>query len=118
MRNAREALSRKLAEAASQEKLLAALAQAFGIEKRLKRVEIYDNSHIMGTNAIGAMVVAGPDGFVKNAYRTFNIRSADLTPGDDYAMMREVLTRRFRATWRQGRDGRRRRLPRYARTSS
>ncbi len=95
MRNAREALSRKLAEAASQEKLLAALAQAFGIETPLRRVEIYDNSHIMGTNAIGAMVVAGPEGFVKSAYRTFNIKSADLTPGDDYAMMREVLTRRF-----------------------
>ncbi len=102
MRNAREALSRKLAEAASQEKLLAALAQAFGIEKELRRVEIYDNSHIMGTNAIGAMVVAGPDGFVKNAYRTFNIKSADLTPGDDYAMMREVLTRRFTRLIRQG----------------
>jgi excinuclease ABC subunit C len=95
MRNAREALSRKLAEAASQEKLLAALAQAFGIEKPLRRVEIYDNSHIMGTHAIGAMVVAGPEGFVKSAYRTFNIKSADPTPGDDYAMMREVLTRRF-----------------------
>ncbi len=102
MRNAREALSRKLAEAASQGKLLAALAQAFGVEKPLRRVEIYDNSHIMGTNAIGAMVVAGPDGFVKSAYRTFNIRSADLTPGDDYAMMREVLTRRFSRLKRQG----------------
>src|SRR5208282_6243102 len=102
MRNAREALSRKLAEAASQEKLLAALAQAFGIEKPLRRVEIYDNSHIMGTNAIGAMVVAGPEGFVKSAYRTFNIKSADLTPGDDYAMMREVLTRRFARLLRQG----------------
>ena len=102
MRNAREALSRKLAEAASQGKLLAALAQAFGIEKPLRRVEIYDNSHIMGTNAIGAMVVAGADGFVKSAYRTFNIKSADLTPGDDYAMMREVLTRRFARLKRQG----------------
>ncbi len=102
MRNAREALSRKLAEAASQGKLLAALAQAFGIEKPLRRVEIYDNSHIMGTNAIGAMVVAGPEGFVKSAYRTFNIKSADLTPGDDYAMMREVLTRRFARLKRQG----------------
>ena len=102
MRNAREALSRKLAEAASQGKLLAALAQAFGVETPLRRVEIYDNSHIMGTNAIGAMVVAGPDGFVKSAYRTFNIKSADLTPGDDYAMMREVLTRRFSRLKRQG----------------
>jgi excinuclease ABC subunit C len=95
LRNAREALSRKLAEAASQAKLLAALAAAFGLETALKRVEVYDNSHIMGTNAIGAMIVAGPDGFVKNQYRTFNIKSANLTPGDDYAMMREVLTRRF-----------------------
>jgi excinuclease ABC subunit C len=95
LRNAREALSRKLAEAASQAKLLAALAAAFGIETALKRVEVYDNSHIMGTNAIGAMIVAGPEGFVKNQYRTFNIKSANLTPGDDYAMMREVLSRRF-----------------------
>jgi excinuclease ABC subunit C len=102
MRNAREALSRKLTEAASQEKLMAALAQAFAIEKPPRRIEIYDNSHIMGTNAIGAMVVAGPEGFAKNAYRTFNIRSADLTPGDDYAMMREVLTRRFARLKRQG----------------
>ncbi len=101
-RNARQALSRKLAEAASQERLLAALAKGFGIDKPLRRVEIYDNSHIMGTNAIGAMVVAGPEGFVKNAYRTFNIRSADLTPGDDTAMMREVLTRRFARLKRQG----------------
>jgi excinuclease ABC subunit C len=102
MRNAREALSRKLAEAASQEKLLAALQAAFGVDGPIRRVEIYDNSHIMGTNAIGAMVVAGPDGFVKNQYRTFNIRSADLTPGDDYAMMREVLTRRFARLMRLG----------------
>ena len=102
MRNAREALARRLAEAASQAKLLAALAQAFGIEKPLRRVEIYDNSHIMGTHAIGAMVVAGPEGFVKNAYRAYNIRNADLTPGDDYAMMREVLTRRFARLMRDG----------------
>ena len=102
MRNAREALSRKLAESASQEKLLGALAAAFGVERRLRRVEIYDNSHIMGTNAIGAMVVAGPEGFVKNQYRTFNIKSVDLAPGDDYAMMREVLTRRFARLKRQG----------------
>jgi excinuclease ABC subunit C len=95
LRNAREALSRKLAEAASQEKLLGALQAAFGFATPLRRVEVYDNSHIMGTNAIGAMIVAGPDGFVKNQYRTFNIKSATLTPGDDYAMMREVLSRRF-----------------------
>ena len=102
MRNAREALSRKLAEAASQEKLFAALGKAFGVDHAIRRVEVYDNSHIMGTNAIGAMVVAGPEGFVKNQYRTFNIKSADLTPGDDYAMMREVLTRRFYRLMRQG----------------
>src|SRR5208283_2470177 len=102
LRNAREALSRKLAEAASQEKLVEALAKAFGVDRPIRRIEIFDNSHIMGTNAIGAMVVAGPDGFVKNQYRTFNIRSADLTPGDDYAMMREVLTRRFARLVRQG----------------
>ena len=102
MRNAREALSRKLAEAASQEKLIAALGAAFGVERPIRRIEIYDNSHIMGTNAIGAMVVAGPEGFVKGQYRTFNIKSADLTPGDDYAMMREVLTRRFARLLRQG----------------
>src|SRR5271154_2554430 len=95
LRNAREALSRKLAEAASQEKLLGALGAAFGMAAAPRRVEVYDNSHIMGTNAIGAMIVAGPEGFVKNQYRTFNIKSAALTPGDDYAMMREVLTRRF-----------------------
>jgi excinuclease ABC subunit C len=95
LRNAREALSRKLAEAASQAKLLAALADAFGLASPPRRIEVYDNSHIMGTNAIGAMIVAGPEGLVKNQYRTFNIKSATLTPGDDYAMMREVLTRRF-----------------------
>jgi excinuclease ABC subunit C len=102
MRNAREALSRKLAEAATQERLLEALGKAFGVDRPIRRVEVYDNSHIMGTNAIGAMVVAGPEGFVKNQYRTFNIKSADLAPGDDYAMMREVLTRRFHRLMRQG----------------
>ena len=102
MRNAREALSRKLAETASQEKLFAALGSAFGVDHPMRRVEVYDNSHIRGTNAIGAFIVAGPEGFVKNQYRTFNIRSADLTPGDDYAMMREVLTRRFARLLKQG----------------
>ncbi len=102
LRNAREALSRKLAEAASQEKLIEALGHAFGVDRPIRRIEVYDNSHIMGTNAIGAMVVAGPEGLVKNQYRTFNIKSADLTPGDDYAMMREVLTRRFARLMRQG----------------
>jgi excinuclease ABC subunit C len=93
--NGRETLGRKLSESASQEKLLASLASAFGIEKKLRRVEVYDNSHIMGTNAVGAMIVAGVNGFMKTHYRTFNIKGEALTPGDDYAMMREVLTRRF-----------------------
>jgi excinuclease ABC subunit C len=93
--NAREALGRRLAETAGQEKLLAALGQAFGLEKPPRRVEVYDNSHIMGTNAVGAMIVAGPGGFMKTHYRTFNIRSTEITPGDDFGMMREVLARRF-----------------------
>jgi excinuclease ABC subunit C len=93
-RNAREALGRKLAEVASQHRLLEALGAAFGMEKPPRRVEIYDNSHIMGAAAVGAMVVAGPQGFVKNQYRTFNIKT-EVAPGDDYAMMREVLGRRF-----------------------
>ena len=93
--NARQTLSRKLAEAASQEKLLGALGQAFGIDKPIRRVEVYDNSHIMGTNAIGAMIVAGRNGFMKTHYRTFNIKSQEITPGDDFGMMREVLRRRF-----------------------
>ncbi len=94
--NAREALGRKLADTASQRKLLAALAECFGLARVPRRIEVYDNSHIMGTNAVGAMIVAGPEGFQKNQYRKFNIRSADLTPGDDFAMMREVLERRFK----------------------
>jgi excinuclease ABC subunit C len=93
--NAREALQRKLADTASQEKLLLALGEAFALDRPLRRVEVYDNSHIMGTNAIGAMIVAGPAGFMKQHYRTFNIKTPDLVPGDDYAMMREVLQRRF-----------------------
>ncbi len=92
-RNGREALARKLAETASQEKLLAALASAFGIGRAPRRVEVYDNSHIMGTNAVGAMIVAGPSGFMKTSYRTFNIKN--VTPGDDYGMMRDMLRRRF-----------------------
>ncbi|QBR70405.1 excinuclease ABC subunit C [Beijerinckiaceae bacterium] len=93
--NAREALGRKLSETASQEKLLAALVQPFGLSGVPRRIEVYDNSHVMGTNAVGAMVVAGPAGFMKTHYRTFNIKDNDLTPGDDYGMMREVLRRRF-----------------------
>ncbi|MFO1141960.1 MAG: excinuclease ABC subunit UvrC [Amaricoccus sp.] len=93
-RNAREALARRMAESASQVALLEGLADAFGLDGAPRRIEVYDNSHIMGTNAVGAMIVAGPDGFLKSQYRKFNIRSA-LTPGDDFGMMREVLTRRF-----------------------
>ncbi|MGO4404215.1 excinuclease ABC subunit UvrC [Bosea sp. RAF48] len=94
VKNAREALSRKLADNAGQSALLAALGTAFGIETAPRRVEVYDNSHIMGTNAVGGMIVAGPDGFMKSHYRTFNI-STDTIAGDDFGMMREVLTRRF-----------------------
>src|SRR5215207_4024768 len=95
LRNAREALGRRLADTSSQQKLLVSLGQAFGLPKVPKRVEVYDNSHIMGTNAVGAMVVAGVNGFMKQHYRTFNMKSEDLKPGDDYGMMREMLQRRF-----------------------
>jgi excinuclease ABC subunit C len=94
--NAREALGRKLADTSSQQKLLKGLAQAFDLPRVPRRIEVYDNSHIQGSNAVGAMVVAGPEGFRKNQYRKFNIRSAELTPGDDFGMMREVLERRFK----------------------
>ncbi len=94
--NAREALGRRLAEGATQRQLLEAIAERFKLAEAPRRIEIYDNSHIQGESAVGALVVAGPEGFVKKEYRKFNIKSADLTPGDDYAMMREVLTRRFR----------------------
>jgi excinuclease ABC subunit C len=94
--NAREALGRKLADTATQGRLLDALAATLQLPHPPKRIEVYDNSHIQGTNAVGAMIVAGPDGFIKNQYRKFNIKSEGLTPGDDYAMMREVLQRRFK----------------------
>ncbi|MBC7147932.1 MAG: excinuclease ABC subunit UvrC [Rhizobium sp.] len=93
--NAREAHGRKLAETASQGRLLQGFAETFGLPYVPRRIEIYDNSHIMGTNAVGGMVVAGPEGFVKGQYRKFNIKSEDITPGDDFGMMREVMTRRF-----------------------
>ena len=93
--NAREAHGRKLAETASQSRLLAGLAETFQLPYVPRRIEIYDNSHIMGTNAVGGMVVAGPEGFVKGQYRKFSIKSTDITPGDDFGMMREVMTRRF-----------------------
>lgn len=93
--NAREAHGRKLAETSSQARLLKGFAETFNLPYVPRRIEIYDNSHIMGTNAVGGMVVAGPEGFVKNQYRKFNIKSTDITPGDDFGMMREVMTRRF-----------------------
>jgi excinuclease ABC subunit C len=94
--NAREALGRKLADTATQGRLLAGLVTTLGLPHPPRRIEVYDNSHIQGTNAVGAMIVAGPDGFIKNQYRKFNIKAEGLTPGDDYAMMREVLQRRFK----------------------
>ena len=106
--NAREALGRKLAETSSQEKLLRQLSETFVLPKVPRRIEVYDNSHIQGSNAVGAMIVAGPEGFRKNQYRKFNIRSAELTPGDDFAMMREVLTRRFKRLLAEAPDNARR----------
>ncbi len=104
LQNAREQLARRLAENAAQRALLDGVADAFGLEAPPRRLEVYDNSHIQGSNALGAMIVAGPDGFEKAEYRKFNIKSQDLTPGDDYAMMREVLTRRFSRLVREGDD--------------
>ena len=92
--NAQDALGRRMAESATHIKLLSGVAQAFGLDAPPQRIEIYDNSHLGGTKPVGAMVVAGPEGFEKNHYRKFNIRSVQ--DGDDYAMMREVMTRRFK----------------------
>jgi excinuclease ABC subunit C len=94
--NAREALARKLADTSSQQKLLKALTETFALPREPRRIEVYDNSHIAGSNPVGAMVVAGPEGFRKNQYRKFNIRSQELKAGDDYGMLREVLQRRFK----------------------
>ncbi|HEY9219803.1 MAG TPA: excinuclease ABC subunit UvrC [Phenylobacterium sp.] len=93
--NAREALGRKMAESSAQSKLLAGVCEAFALDGQPERIEVYDNSHIMGTNAVGGMIVAGPEGFQKSQYRKFNIKSTELTPGDDFGMMKEVLRRRF-----------------------
>ncbi|MFZ4165754.1 excinuclease ABC subunit UvrC [Brevundimonas sp. NPDC058933] len=93
--NAREALGRKMAENSATSKILDEVCESLGLDARPERIEIYDNAHISGTNAVGGMVVAGPEGFRKNQYRKFNIRGEDLTPGDDYGMMREVMRRRF-----------------------
>jgi len=94
--NARESLARRMAESATQLQLLEGVAKALGLDEAPRRIEVYDNSHIQGTSAVGAMIVAGPEGFIKNQYRKFNIKSTELTPGDDFGMMREVLTRRFK----------------------
>ena len=104
LRNARESLARKMAESATQTKLLRGLAEAFDLAEPPERIEVYDNSHIQGTNAVGAMIVAGPEGFQKNSYRKFNIKGDDLTPGDDFGMMKEVLTRRFKRLLKEDPD--------------
>jgi len=93
--NAREQLGRRMAENSAQAQLLEGVADTFGLDQPPRRIEVYDNSHIQGAHALGAFIVAGPDGFEKAQYRKFNIKAEELTPGDDYAMMREVLTRRF-----------------------
>ena len=105
MQNAREALGRRLAETSTQAVLLEGLAKTFGLPAPPRRIEVYDNSHIMGTNAVGAMIVAGPEGFAKNQYRKFNIRSEKITPGDDFGMMREVMERRFSRLVREHGEG-------------
>jgi len=104
LRNARESLARKLAETATQTNLLKGLADAFDLDGPPQRIEVYDNSHIQGTNAVGGMIVAGPDGMMKNQYRKFNIRGEELTPGDDFGMMKEVLTRRFKRLLKEDPD--------------
>lgn len=96
LRNARESLARKQSETASQGKLLKGLAEAFAMDASPQRIEVYDNSHIQGSHAVGGMIVAGPEGFIKSQYRKFNIKGDDLTPGDDFGMMKEVLSRRFK----------------------
>ena len=104
LRNARESLARKMSETATQARLLKGVAEVFEMEKTPQRIEVYDNSHIQGAHAVGAMIVAGPDGFDKNQYRKFNIKGVDLTPGDDFGMMKEVLSRRFQRLLKEDRD--------------
>ena len=104
LRNARESLARKMSESATQTKLLNGLAEAFDLDGPPQRIEVYDNSHIQGAHAVGAMIVAGQDGFLKSQYRKFNIKGDDLTPGDDFGMMKEVLTRRFKRLLKEDPD--------------
>ncbi len=104
MRNARESLARKMADSATQANLLSGLAKAFDLEGPPKRIEVYDNSHIQGTHAVGAMIVAGAEGFEKSFYRKFNIKGTELTPGDDFGMMKEVLHRRFKRLLKEDPD--------------
>jgi len=104
-RNAAEALSRKLSESATQTRLLKEVAKAFDLPEPPQRIEVYDNSHIQGANAVGGMVVAGPDGFTKGQYRKFNIKDKSLEPGDDYGMMREVMRRRFTRALKEREEG-------------
>ncbi len=104
LRNARESLARKMSETATQAKLLSRLAEAFDLDAPPQRIEVYDNSHIQGAHAVGAMIVAGQDGFLKSQYRKFNIRGDELTPGDDFGMMKEVLTRRFKRLLKEDPD--------------
>jgi len=95
LRNSKESLALRMSETATQAKLLRGIAEAFDLDDAPKRIEVFDNSHIQGAHAVGAMIVSGPDGFLKNQYRKFNIRGYNLTPGDDFGMMKEVMTRRF-----------------------
>ena len=104
LRNARESLARKMSETATQGRLLKGLKEAFDLPDVPQRIEVYDNSHIQGAHAVGAMIVAGPEGFEKNQYRKFNIKGDDLTPGDDFGMMKEVLTRRFKRLLKEDPD--------------
>ncbi len=104
LRNARESLARRMAETATQAKLLSGIADLFDLDGPPRRIEVYDNSHIQGSNAVGGMIVAGPEGFVKSNYRKFNIRNRTLSPGDDFGMMKEVLTRRFQRLLKEDPD--------------
>jgi excinuclease ABC subunit C len=104
LRNARESLARKMSETATQARLLKGIAEAFDLDEPPKRIEVYDNSHIQGSNAVGGMIVAGPEGFLKSQYRKFNIKDESLTPGDDFGMMKEVLSRRFKRLLKEDPD--------------